>query len=165
MITTLTSAYSVLSRHEFADVMQNQLTGEKSLHATRFFDSGELISPFGAGMILDHPNYLTVQTGIEKHITLAPEFLQYINHSCAPNCFFDTEKMELVALRPIQPGDEFSFFYPSTEWDMAQPFQCFCGTSACLKNIRGARWLTKKDVRSYQFTAFIREQLRNRKQP
>lgn len=31
------------------------------------------------------------------------------------------------ALRDIQPGDELSFFYPSTEWEMAQGFECKCG--------------------------------------
>lgn len=26
----------------------------------------------------------------------------------------------------LKEGDELTFFYPSTEWSMAQPFDCLC---------------------------------------
>jgi hypothetical protein len=159
MMPALSPIYSMLSRHGIADVMQNAITGEKSLHASAFFDAGEIIHSFGAEKILQTPNYLTVQTGEEKHITLDPSFLQYVNHSCDPNVFFDTAKMEFRALKPIQPGDELLFFYPSTEWDMAQPFDCFCGSPCCLHKIQGAKYLTAEQVAKYQLTDFILEQL------
>lgn len=163
MIQAVTSAYKMLSKHGFADIMQNSNTGEKSLHATSFFDAGDTICAFGANKILDTPNYLTVQTGEDKHITLDPEFLQYINHSCNPNVFFNTTSMELVALKEIQPGDEMMFFYPSTEWKMEQPFDCFCGTNQCLHRIQGAFYLSKKEAGRYQLTDFILEKLNPRK--
>jgi hypothetical protein len=153
----------MLSRHGFADIMQNNSTGEKSLHATAFFDAGETISVFNAAKLLETPNYLTVQIGEDKHIILDPEFLQYINHSCDPNVFFDTTKMELIALKEIQPGDELLFFYPSTEWDMNQPFDCFCGTTKCLHRIKGAAYLKKSEVAKYRLTNFILEKLANSK--
>jgi hypothetical protein len=31
----------------------------------------------------------------------------------------------------IEVGQELTFFYPSTEWDMAQGFECICGTATC----------------------------------
>ena len=163
MITAITSAYKMLSKHGFADIMQNAATGEKSLHATSFFDAGDTISDFTAEKIMDTPTYLTVQTGENKHIILHPEFLQYINHSCEPNVFFDTTGMRLVALKEIQPGDELMFFYPSSEWDMTQPFDCFCGTAKCLHQIKGAAHLSEEEVKRYQLTDFIQEQLLNRK--
>lgn len=162
MITAITTAYSMVSKHGFADVMQNGLTGEKSLHAAAFFDAGEMICLFEAEKILETATYLTIQTGEQKHITLSPDFLQYVNHSCAPNVFFDTQQMQLVALREIEPGDELLFFYPSTEWDMAQPFDCFCGNSCCLHQIKGAAYLTADEAARYRLTAFISEQLLNR---
>jgi len=163
MITAVTSAYKMVSKHGFADIMQNSITGEKSLHAASFFDAGDMISEFSAGKILETPTYLTVQTGEHKHITLQPEFLQYINHSCDPNVFFDTTKMQVIALKEIQPGDEFMFFYPSSEWDMTQAFDCFCGTANCLHRIQGAAYLSDEEANRYKLTDFIQEQLLNRK--
>ncbi len=163
MIKALTTAYTMLSKHGFADIMQNSVTGEKSLHATAFFDKEETICCFAADQVLELPTYLTVQTGENRHITLDPEFLQYINHSCNPNVFFNTTSMELVALKEIQPGDELLFFYPSTEWDMVQPFDCYCNSSNCLHRIQGAAHLTKTEVARYRLTDFIQQQLKNRK--
>jgi hypothetical protein len=68
-----------------------------------------------------------------------------------------------VALSEIQPGDEFMFFYPSTEWDMAQPFDCFCGTTQCLHRIQGTAWLSDEEAMRYRLTDFIQEKLQNRK--
>jgi hypothetical protein len=138
MITAVTSAYKMLSKHGFADIMQNSLTGEKSLHAAAFFDAGDIISEFTADKILEAPTYLTVQTGEHKHITLLPEFLQYINHSCEPNVFFDTTRMNLLALKEIQPGDELMFFYPSSEWAMNRHLIVFAEPQNVYINIQGA---------------------------
>lgn len=163
MITAVTSAYRMVSKHGFAEIMQNSVTGEKSLHAAAFFDSGDIVTEFIADRILDLPTYLTVQTGINKHITLLPDFLQYVNHSCDPNVFFDTTQMELLALKEIQPGDEFVFFYPSSEWEMTQSFECFCGTPQCLHLVQGASFLSDEEAARYRLTDFIKEQLLNRK--
>lgn len=56
-----------------------------------------------------------------------------VNHSCEPSA-----EMILVAGAPdrwevrvgpkaLAAGDEVTFFYPSSEWDMAQGFDCGCG--------------------------------------
>ena len=162
MINSVTSAYKMLSKHGFADIMQNGITGEKSLHSIAFFDVGETICSFSAADIFSVATYLTVQTGENKHIILDPEFLQYINHSCDPNVFFDTTRMELLVIKEIQPGDELMFFYPSSEWQMTQPFDCFCGTPKCLHSIQGAVYLSEQTIQQYQLTDFIMEKLQNR---
>lgn len=159
MMRALTTAYKMVSRQGFADIMQNGITGERSLHASTFFDVDEVICEFSAEKILREATYLTVQTGPDKHITLWPDFLQFINHSCDPSVFFDTTHMRLIALKKIEPGDEFTFFYPSTEWSMAQPFECFCGSANCLHQIRGAAYLTAEQASLYRLTDFIKEQL------
>jgi hypothetical protein len=100
-----------------------------------------------------------VQTGIDRHILLYPEELQYSNHSCDPNIFFDTTTMEIVALRQIQPGEELMFFYPSTEWDMAQPFACYCGSTQCIGSISGAMFIPREILKKYRLTDFIKDQL------
>ena len=157
--TTITAPnFEVVSKHAFADVLLNTSTNQKSLNATAAIKPGEIISKFYAGITQSYATYLTVQTGVETHITLQPEFLQYINHSCDPNVFFDTVSMELICLKPLQPGNELTFFYPSTEWDMSQPFVCNCKTKDCLQLINGAAHLDKSTLQKYRLTNFIKQQ-------
>ena len=163
METLTNPGYRIISDHAIAEVRQNLITNQNGLFALRQFDPEETIQNFFAAQILSEPTYLTVQVGIDKHILLQPEFLQYINHSCNPNVFFDTYQMKVIALKHIQPGEEFTFFYPSTEWDMVQPFICHCGSINCLKEIKGAAYLAKKETTHYRLTNFIQQQLHDRK--
>lgn len=157
---TLTSpAYRTISNHEIAEVRQKVSNSQNALFALRSYQPGQVIADFSAGTIAAEPTYLTVQVAVEKHITLQPEFLQYINHSCDPNVFFDTALMQLVALKELHPEDELVFFYPSTEWKMTQSFNCYCGSPKCLGKIRGAAYLSPEAQSQYRFTEFIQQQL------
>ena len=158
------SAYSLpnltkISNYGFARLYQNNITGEKSLHATVSYKAGDVFSKFEAAETLTTPNKYTVQVNEEIHIILDPEFLQYINHSCNPNVFFDTTRMELSCLKDISSGDELTFFYPSTEFAMASPFNCFCGANNCLHKIQGASFLSQEVIHHYKFTDFIMQKL------
>jgi hypothetical protein len=144
------------------EVRFNEVSGQRHLHATKLYHAGEVITAFGALNTLPIPTYLTLQVGTDKHIILTPEILQYCNHSCDPNVFFDTARMEFQALKEIGPGDELTFFYPSTEWEMAQPFQCFCGTTNCLGMIQGASLMPEQILAGYVLTNFIHRQLEQR---
>ncbi|HEX3024996.1 MAG TPA: SET domain-containing protein-lysine N-methyltransferase [Chitinophagaceae bacterium] len=159
---TTNPTYTVISNHGFAEIVQNSFTQQRSLHAFSAFNAGDILCSFSAGKTLSQPTYLTVQVDEEKHITLHPEFLQYINHSCNPNVFFDTTSFRLIALTNIEAGDEFTFFYPSTEWNMAQPFNCFCNTAKCLHQIQGAVYLDDAVLKQYRLTDFIQQQINKR---
>ncbi len=160
--TITASNYKTISNHPFADVLLNESTNQKSLHATLHLKKGETICIFKAGITQSYATYLTVQTELNTHITLEPEFLQYINHSCEPNVFFDTASFELIALKDLHVGDELTFFYPSTEWEMSQSFVCNCKTQGCLQLINGASFLDKLTLEKYTLTAFIQQQLNRR---
>ena len=158
------TAYSLpnltkISHYGFATLYQNNVTGEKSLHASVPYNTGDVFSTFEAAETLTVANKFTVQVNDDVHITLSPEFLQYINHSCDPNIFFDTSKMELSCLTNISAGDELTFFYPSTEFAMASPFNCFCGSNNCLHKIQGASFLSHEIIHHYKFTDFIMQKL------
>lgn len=146
---------SVSKKKTFAKVSLNESTGQKSLYTTRHFSPGEVMCPFSAEVTLDAPNRYTLQIEDGKHIILAPELLQYINHSCTPNAFFDTTLMLLTSLQEIQTGEEITFFYPGTEWDMAEPFDCNCGSPSCLKIVNGASTLAFEILKQYKLTDFI----------
>jgi hypothetical protein len=163
MDTTTTLSYRIISNHKIAEVRRRNTNDQNALFALRSYRAGEVIADFSAGTISAEPTYLTVQVGLRKHITLQPEFLQYINHSCDPNVFFDTTTMQLVALKPLKPEEEMTFFYPSTEWKMIQTFQCYCGSSHCLGEIKGAAYLSKEAQERYRLTDFIQQQLGKRR--
>lgn len=163
MDTVAAPSYRIISDHTIAEVRRKISNDQNALFVLRSYQPGEKIADFSAGTISAEPTYLTVQVGVSKHITLQPEFLQYINHSCDPNVFFDTTSMQLVALKPLQPGDELTFFYPSTEWEMTQCFHCYCGSPQCLGEIKGAAYLSKESQEKYRLTDFIQQQLTKRK--
>ena len=116
--------------------------------------------PFGAKQCLAGPNRYTVQMHEKKHIMLDPEYLQYINHSCRPNVFFDFRDMTLICINPIAVGDEMTFFYPSTEWAMSHGFQCQCGSHGCLGHIHGASYLSPDVLERYRLSEFIQQMYR-----
>ena len=141
------------------EVRHNAVTGQRHLHIQQARAEGDILTLFTAAEILPVPSYLTLQTGPSEHIILSPEILEYCNHSCDPNVFFDTTAMVFRTLKSIEAGDELTFFYPSTEWEMAQPFACFCRSTQCLGTIQGASRLSPDVLSRYQLTDFIVKQL------
>lgn len=150
---------SIIENFGFADVLTNNVSGEKSLHSNKKFKVNDVLIKFSALTISNIPTYLTLQIDLYEHITLEPEFLQYTNHSCNPNVFFNTTSFEVVAIKEIKVGDELTFFYPSTEWSMTQAFVCTCGHKNCLQNIRGAAFLSNEIYSKYMLTDFIKKML------
>lgn len=153
------TAKRILNVTETLALFYTPANGHHSLRAAAQFPVNSVLHTFGAREYVQRPTYLSVQVDDDKHIHLAPEFLQYINHSCEPNTFFDTKTGEVVAIRNIVPGEEITFFYPSTEWSMSQPFTCFCGTANCLGQIQGAAHLSKKNLANYRFAEHIQRRL------
>lgn len=157
------AAKRIVALHETARVEEETATDQRSLHATKVFSKGDTITSFVAQEVFVSPTYATLQREEAGHITLSPSFLQYVNHACSPSAFFDTARMELVALKDIAEGEELTFFYPSTEWEMAQAFECRCGSAACLGTIRGAAFLPEEVLRDYHLTAFVQQKLEEQK--
>jgi len=148
-----------MDQTEVAEIRIDPITGHRSLFAKKDFKKDELIIKFLGKNIQATPTYLTVQIGEHEHIELFPECLECANHSCDPNCFFDTTTMEFVALGPIKASEEFAFFYPSAEWDMDQAFKCLCGSNECVGMIKGAKYLSESEIKKYRFTDFIQMKL------
>jgi UDP-N-acetylmuramoyl-tripeptide--D-alanyl-D-alanine ligase len=142
--------------------MEKVIDEHKAYFADQTYNQDDVIENFSASQVVSTPSYLTIQVDRDKHIMLKPEKLQDINHSCNPNVFFDTDGMQLVALRSVKKGDELTYFYPSTEWDMAQPFTCHCGSGNCLKEIKGALYISEEILNKYRLSSFIQRQLQDR---
>lgn len=54
------------------------------------------------------------------------------------------------------------FFYPSTEWSMAQPFPCNCSTPSCRGTISGAKDMSPKSLEGIWLSAHVRQLLEER---
>ena len=62
-----------------------------------------------------------------------------MNHACEPNAAI--RGRGVAAIRPISAGEEVTFDYNTTEYDMAAPFACRCGSQRCRGQIRGFKHL------------------------
>ncbi|KAH8722775.1 hypothetical protein GQ44DRAFT_555462, partial [Phaeosphaeriaceae sp. PMI808] len=106
--------------------------------------------------------YSSVQASRDLHIELNCD-LVYINHSCQPSLVFDMQRWEVRVSEDLEgglkEGDELTFFYPSTEWDMAQPFNCLCGGRKCRGRISGAKDMPEKVLKEYWLSPHVVELL------
>ena len=157
-------SYDIVFSEDIAEVRQATDSGAKSLHAKKAFQPGDVLATFYPEAILSNATYLTIQLDDKEHISILPEYLRYTNHSCSPNIFFNTTTLEVVCVKPVQPGQEMTFFYPSSEWDMAQPFDCCCGNDVCLGTIQGAAHLSDEVLKNYTLTDFIQQKIKARSQ-
>lgn len=88
------------------------------LVAERDFNKGETIADL-TGLTPGPKRYSSVQISPTEHVELNSDLL-YLNHSCDPSTYLDITKRAIVALMDIKQGEELTFFYPSTEWDMGK---------------------------------------------
>lgn len=68
----------------------------------------------------------------------------------------------LAGPKGLEIGDELTFFYPSSEWAMAQPFDCFCGSSNCRGRIDGAGKMSAKQLEGLWLNGYIRDMIAER---
>ena len=132
--------YDVLDPAErTADLAVVNRNGYRATLATRIFKIDELVFPV-VGECMDHPTVYTIQVAANRHVVTL--YGKYVNHSCHPNCCFDTEHLIFRALRTIAAEEEITFDYNTTEYDLCWPFQCCCGAIDCLRYIRGYKYLS-----------------------
>lgn len=115
----------------------------KGLVARAFIAEGEVIARLDPGQPL---------TPISEILTWSPErqeaFLRYayqcsethyvdehepdrcMNHSCDPNTWWG-EDDTMIARRDIQPGEEITYDYATTEISVPFAMTCLCGSAQC----------------------------------
>jgi hypothetical protein len=127
-----------------------------ALKTLKSLEPGDLIAQL-ENLAKAEKAYTSVQCGPgpNDHVELNSD-LVYINHSCEPNVAFDlsspdSSKWHIKALKRLEAGTYVTFFYPSTEWDMDQAFDCTCRAPNCLGRIQGAKYLSKAELISREF--------------
>ena len=129
----------------------------RSLITKQAYKKGEIICEIPTEKVIDTANRYTVQIGRDRHTEVGK--LSALNHSCDPNVILDTENLKMIARREIAEGEELSFFYPATEWEMDAPFICLCGASNCIHVVAGARFLPLSTLESHYLNRHIREMM------
>jgi SET domain len=122
--------------------------GEYRLVADRPVGAGELLFTI-VGEETGTPTRYTVQVGHGVHIDVPAEFAleavldrfywRFMNHGCDPTVV--VRGRGVVSLKPIEFGQEITFNYNTTEYDMVEPFSCRCGSARCAGLVRGFRYL------------------------
>jgi len=105
------------------------------------------------GVCVDRASRYSVQIGRDVHLDLPgpPSVLEleimreqhpwrFMNHGCEPNARI--QGREIFALRDIAAGEQVTFDYNTTEWEMAETFRCHCGAAGCRGEIRGYKFLS-----------------------
>ncbi len=113
----------------------------KGTFAARDFKKEEVIFPL-EGVKVDKATKYTIQTDINEHII--PDFGKYLNHSCNPNCYLDYKEFVFRAIKDIKENEELQFNYNTTEYDMANPFECNCKSENCYGTIKGYKYLNEE---------------------
>jgi hypothetical protein len=176
---------STIKVRSSASLASNSDAKASSFHLTATADcdipAGTLLAKNTSTTLASTKDYSTVQVSRTQHISLNSDLL-YCNHSCDPNVRFVTSTLaaiptkdssvqpgepisgaiEVWSLRDISQGEELRFFYPSTEWEMAQPFDCCCGAKECVGKIDGAKNLPTDLLRKYWLSSHIESLLAER---
>jgi hypothetical protein len=153
----------VLLTNDDYDLVENAVG--MGVFAKRAFAANTLYCALQFGPVQAQPSRYTIQLGSRLHAEPLPTALRYVNHSCDPNLYFDIGERVVMTLRPIAEGDELTFFYPSTEWQMVEPFECECGTSRCLRRIAGASQLSARTLEGYRLSSVVQELTRTVQKP
>jgi SET domain len=117
--------------------------GRKGLFALVSIDRNEILIDLNGENTFLSPTKRSLQIGQRKHVFGREETVGYVNHSCEPNSFLDFSCLCVRALRNIQRGEEVKVNYAATEYEMHESFRCDCGSPACLRMIRGFKFLTR----------------------
>jgi SET domain-containing protein len=117
--------------------------GRKGLFAVASIAKDEILINLNGEKTLPAPTKRSLQIGERKHAFGGEETVGYLNHGCEPNVFLDFRCLCVRALRDIRAGEEVKINYLATEYEMHNSFECDCGSPACLRMIRGFKFLTR----------------------
>jgi len=80
---------------------------------------------------------------VEEAHYLAPlipiDTAEYVNHCCQPNAGM-VGQITLAALRRIEPGEEVTFDYATTDSSDFLGFECSCARAPCRGRVAGDDW-------------------------
>ena len=125
--------------------------GEYRLVTNEAVPAGTLLFTL-EGELTATPTRYTVQLDADRHVdmpagspleeVLDRYYWRFMNHACEPTAVI--RDRSVLSLRPIPAWSQITFHYASTEYDMAEPFACECGSGRCDGVVQGFRHLARE---------------------
>lgn len=131
---------------QFAVTAVNGRVG-RGIRAKIPFLRGTRVAKF-AGTLSNTVFQHSLQVSPETHLH-DPYFVGLLSHSCAPNCVLDMQRLEILALLDIEPGELLTIDYAVTEDTLYRQFPCNCGSSHCRRWITGRREAVNQEGKAY----------------
>ncbi|MCK5026408.1 MAG: SET domain-containing protein [Nanoarchaeota archaeon] len=105
---------------------------------------------------------MQIDDNVHQEATDSDALENFLNHSCKPNGYIEFQDLTYRALRPIKKGEELTFNYNTTEWDMGKGFQCQCEYNSCYGQITGFKYLTHKQQKELEplLSPFLKKKLK-----
>ncbi|MCA9681002.1 MAG: SET domain-containing protein-lysine N-methyltransferase, partial [Myxococcales bacterium] len=114
----------------------------------RRIEPGERLAAFGgavmtaADLAVRDPGLRRLSLQIDEDLYLVSVVespADWFNHGCDPNAGLQGQ-LSLVALRPIEPGEEVVYDYAMTDGSPYDEFECACGSQRCRGRVSGDDW-------------------------
>jgi hypothetical protein len=129
-----------------------RLSGWYRLVSAETIRTGERIFEI-QGRVTAVPSRYSVQIDQDCHIDTGSDHdlqelldqycWRFMNHHCEPNAVI--RGRTVYAIRSIRPWEEITFDYNTTEYEMAEPFPCNCGSKLCRGEIGGFKYLSAEE--------------------
>lgn len=152
-----------VGRCDIASIEIREENGYKGVFAKADMEMNSILKL--EGVVSDCRTRYSIQLGHNRHFNLPPGadgqidnpafFWTYLNHSCRPNGYIDTSDLTFRTLRKIKRGEECTFNYLTTEYDMAVPFVCQCGAANCFGLIQGYKHLSAEQRKELAYLPAI----------
>ena len=122
--------------------------GGRGVFARRPIAAGELLAVFGGAVISAEQlrqasadfRRLSLQIDEDLFVVSTVEGpADWVNHACDPNAGLRGQ-LSLVALRPIDAGEEVCYDYAMSDGSAYDEFPCACGAVRCRGRVTGADW-------------------------
>ncbi len=146
---TESSTLPIAFQGEFREAVIGENGHGLGVFADRAFRPGEKIFVFNP-VFVSSPDRFTIQVDEGRHLKTESHIGLLLSHSCSPNVRFCSDQLAIFAIKPIRKGEELAFNYLCTEWIMAVPFECRCGSESCHRLISGFKYLSPADQSSLE---------------
>lgn len=129
------SANDIVQVNErYKGILEIRSVGDRGLGlvSQKSFDTGDHIMSARAVSVSDERHSHTIQKDWNKHVVMdLPAIL--INHSCNANVGIqdNDEAYDFYAIRSISCGEELTWDYETSEYEIFGNFSCQCGSPLC----------------------------------
>eukprot|EP00924_Labyrinthula_sp_SR-Ha-C_P008318 snap_masked-scaffold_11-processed-gene-9.30-mRNA-1 protein AED:0.04 eAED:0.04 QI:0/-1/0/1/-1/1/1/0/173 len=126
-------------------LINHPIVGKKAV-ASKLLKAGATLHVFEEPVV-DKPTMHTLQLAETRHVSPF-DGAECISHSCTNNnvaAIIEEKRAKFIILKDVKEGEELSFNYNCTEWDMNSPFVCQCAKCQGRKMVQGFKHLEDEE--------------------